>query len=171
MKCLVPTLSILGLLFLVSPRSASAQDMMGARATYDLLCANCHGVQGDGKGAFGVGQVPPPTDFTRSPPGRIDADADGRAATPMDFALVTRDGAAAYQGSPSMPPIVNLGGRAELVPDLVAFIFAEFVPRRAGGGAALSVGPAVVAGLEGPSADPDGYLLRPSQVLGTPPDR
>jgi len=120
---------LLSLVVLGGGRDATAQGRIEARANYNLLCSTCHGAHGDGNGPFSVGQQPPATDFTRLPPGRLDADGDGVAATPMDFLLVTQSGAEPFQGSPTMPPIANLGGSGALVPDIVAFIFTEFVPQ------------------------------------------
>jgi len=127
--CMRMLILVLALAALGGARTVCAQAATEGREAYNLLCSTCHGASGDGNGPFAVGQNPPATNFTRLPPGRLDADRDGLAATPMDFLLVTRDGAEPFGGSPIMPPIANLGGDAALAPAIVEFIFSEFVPR------------------------------------------
>ncbi len=74
-----------------------------AKVLFEQNCVSCHGASGDGKG-------PATRDMDRNPRSfitaefKFDTDADWQRGTDADIANVISQGAAAYGGSPLMPP-------------------------------------------------------------------
>ena len=78
----------------------AAGDVAAGKAKFDLFCASCHGAGGKGDGPAAP-KEPAPRDFTQGD-FKYDADKDGKAGSDADLALIIKNGAAAYGGSPLM---------------------------------------------------------------------
>ena len=91
--------------------SAQAAD---AKQVFEFYCAQCHGVNGDGKG-INVGK-----DFATDPRNFTNA-ADMAKRTDEDIRTVIKDGGPAISKSPLMPPWGATLSAAE-VNDLLAYI-------------------------------------------------
>jgi mono/diheme cytochrome c family protein len=78
----------------------AAGDAAAGKAKFDLFCASCHGAGGMGDGAAAP-KDPAPRDFTKAE-FKYDADKDGKPGSDADLALIIKNGAAAYGGSPLM---------------------------------------------------------------------
>jgi mono/diheme cytochrome c family protein len=86
------------------PLSAQAAgDAAAGKQTFETLCATCHGTTGKGDGPAGAALNPPPRDFSKGD-FKYDADKDGKAGSDADLALIIKNGAGAYGGSPLMAP-------------------------------------------------------------------
>lgn len=91
-------------LFALGAVSASAEhDLAAGKKNFEMLCTSCHGAAGLGDGPAAVALDPKPRDFSVGD-FKIDADKDGTAGTDEDLALVVKNGAGAYGGSPLMAP-------------------------------------------------------------------
>lgn len=75
-------------------------DAAAGKAKYDMFCATCHGPAGKGDGPAAP-KDPSPRDFSAGD-FKYDADKDGKPGGDGDLALIAKDGAAAYGGSPLM---------------------------------------------------------------------
>ena len=86
-----------GALLLVQPASAAAQDgAVEASRLYDTYCAQCHGVQRNGKGVNTVGLSVQPKDHS---------DTAAMSSIPREQIIRTiREGGAAANKSALMPP-------------------------------------------------------------------
>jgi mono/diheme cytochrome c family protein len=78
----------------------AAGDAAAGKAKFDMFCATCHGATGVGDGPAAPAD-PKPRDFTKAE-FKYDADKDGKAGGEGDLALIIKNGAAAYGGSPLM---------------------------------------------------------------------
>lgn len=78
----------------------AAGDAAAGKAKYDMFCATCHGPAGKGDGPAAP-KDPAPRDFSVGD-FKYDADKDGKTGTDADLALIIKNGAAAYGGSPLM---------------------------------------------------------------------
>jgi len=81
----------------------AAGDAAAGKTTFETLCATCHGTTGKGDGPAGGALNPAPRDFSKGE-FKYDADKDGKAGSDADLALIVKNGAAAYGGSPLMAP-------------------------------------------------------------------
>jgi mono/diheme cytochrome c family protein len=99
--------------------AAPAANVAAGRATYDRLCATCHGPEGQGNGPASDQFGTFPADFQVGV-FKFDADSDGTPGTDADLRLVIGQGAAAFGGNPLMVPWPALSA-AEL-DDLLAFV-------------------------------------------------
>ena len=95
----------------------AAGDAAAGKAKYDMFCATCHGATGVGDGPAAPPD-PKPRDFSKAE-FKYDADKDGKPGGEGDLALIIKDGAAAYGGSPLM-----VGWGAALTPDDIQNIIA-----------------------------------------------
>jgi mono/diheme cytochrome c family protein len=80
--------------------AAQAGDAAAGKVKYDMFCATCHGPAGKGDGPAAP-KDPAPRDFSKGD-FKYDADKDGKAGADADLALIIKNGAAAYGGSPLM---------------------------------------------------------------------
>jgi mono/diheme cytochrome c family protein len=78
----------------------AAGDVAAGKAKYDLFCTTCHGPAGMGDGPAAPAD-PKPRDFSKGD-FKYDADKDGKAGGEGDLALIIKNGAATYGGSPLM---------------------------------------------------------------------
>jgi mono/diheme cytochrome c family protein len=78
----------------------AAGDAAAGKAKFDMFCATCHGATGVGDGPAAPAD-PKPRDFTKGE-FKYDADKDGKPGGEGDLALIIKNGAAAYGGSPLM---------------------------------------------------------------------
>jgi mono/diheme cytochrome c family protein len=85
------------------PFAARAGDAAAGKATFETLCASCHGTTGKGDGPAGAALNPPPRDFSTGD-FKYDTDKDGKPGSDADLAAIIKNGAAAYGGSPLMAP-------------------------------------------------------------------
>lgn len=92
-RLVIVTTMALGLAF-GAAGSAQAED---AKKVYEFYCAQCHGVNGDGKG-INVGK-----DFATDPRNFTNG-ADMSKRTDDDIKTVIKDGGPAISKSPLMPP-------------------------------------------------------------------
>lgn len=99
-----------------APASA---DAAAGEATYKTFCFSCHGLTGKGDGPAGAVLNPKPRDFTVGD-FKLDADGDGTPGTDADLALVIRNGAQRYGGSPLMAPWGHMTDQQ--IADLVAYV-------------------------------------------------
>ena len=97
----------------------AAGDAAAGKAKFDLFCASCHGAGGVGDGPAAP-KDPAPRDFTKGE-FKYDADKDGNPGSDADLALIIKNGAAAYGGSPLM---VGWGAALQEadVQNLIAFV-------------------------------------------------
>jgi mono/diheme cytochrome c family protein len=97
----------------------AAGDAAAGKAKFDLFCASCHGAGGLGDGPAAP-KDPKPRDFTKAE-FKYDADKDGKPGSDADLALIIKNGAAAYGGSPLM---VGWGAALQEadVQNIIAFI-------------------------------------------------
>jgi mono/diheme cytochrome c family protein len=82
--------------------AAQAGDAAAGKTKYDMFCATCHGPAGKGDGPAAP-KDPSPRDFSKGE-FKYDADKDGKPGTDADLALIIKNGAGAYGGSPLMAP-------------------------------------------------------------------
>lgn len=94
--------------------AASSAQAADAKQVFDFYCAQCHGVNGDGKG-INVGK-----DFATDPRNFTNA-ADMAKRTDEDIRTVIKDGGPSISKSPLMPPWGATLSAAE-VNDLLAYI-------------------------------------------------
>jgi len=90
--------------------AADAAELALGQARYQMFCASCHGVSGDGKGVAATGLNPPPRDFGTG--------AFKYGGTDQDLFEVISNGAASKGGSPLMvawSPVIPEGERWALV--------------------------------------------------------
>jgi mono/diheme cytochrome c family protein len=80
----------------------AAGDAAAGKAKYDIFCASCHGPAGKGDGPAAP-KDPTPRDFSKGE-FKYDANKDGKPGEDEDLALIIKNGAAAYGGSPLMVP-------------------------------------------------------------------
>jgi mono/diheme cytochrome c family protein len=85
------------------PLAAQAGDAAAGKATFETLCATCHGTTGKGDGPAGGALNPKPRDFSVGD-FKYDTDKDGKPGTDADLANIVKNGAGAYGGSPLMAP-------------------------------------------------------------------
>jgi mono/diheme cytochrome c family protein len=78
----------------------AAGDAAAGKAKFEMFCATCHGPTGMGDGPAAPAD-PKPRDFTKAE-FKYDADKDGKPGGEGDLALIIKNGAAAYGGSPLM---------------------------------------------------------------------
>ena len=109
-RFVIVTATVLGLA-LGAAGSAQAAD---AKEVFDFYCAQCHGVNGDGKG------VNVTKDFATDPRNFTNK-ADMEKRTDEDIKTVIRDGGPAISKSPLMPPWGATISAAE-VDGLLAYI-------------------------------------------------
>ena len=94
------------------------------QALFEVECAGCHGMTGQGDGPLAIA-------FKTKPhlPGQgvrdFDANGNGTPGEDADAALVIRNGAAAFGGSPQMRPQGQLSD--EQIESLIAYI-RELIP-------------------------------------------
>jgi mono/diheme cytochrome c family protein len=81
----------------------AAGDAAAGKQTFETLCATCHGTTGKGDGPAGVALDPRPRDFSKGE-FKYDANKDGKPGEDEDLALIIKNGAGAYGGSPLMAP-------------------------------------------------------------------
>jgi mono/diheme cytochrome c family protein len=89
---------------------ADSADAAVGQAKFQMFCASCHGVSGDGKGVAAAGLEPPPRDFT--------VGAFKYGGTDQDIFDVISNGAASKGGSPLMVawgPVISEAERWALV--------------------------------------------------------
>jgi mono/diheme cytochrome c family protein len=102
-----------------APLSAQAAgDAAAGQKTFDTLCWTCHGKTGVGDGPAAP-KEPAPRDFTKGE-FKYDADKDGKPGGDGDLALIVKNGAAAYGGSPLMTPWGHLSDKE--IQDVVAYV-------------------------------------------------
>jgi mono/diheme cytochrome c family protein len=99
--------------------SARGEDGSPGAKNYARLCQTCHGATGHGDGPGGLSLQPRPRDFTRAE-FKFDANHNGTVGDDEDLALVIRNGAAAFGGSPMMSPKDGLTDRE--IEDLITQI-------------------------------------------------
>lgn len=101
-------------MLLVQPAAAQDEARLKASAhLYDVYCAQCHGVQRNGKGVNTIGLSVQPRDHS---------DTKGMASIPLDeMTKAIRDGGAAVNKSALMPPWNSVLTEAE-VADMVAYL-------------------------------------------------
>lgn len=87
--------------------ATAEEGTFSAEASFNTVCATCHGVAGDGTGPAGAALDPPPANFTD--PAFWDDERDRDRIT-----TVIRDGAVAVGGSPLMAPWGPLYNEAQL---------------------------------------------------------
>ena len=110
----------LAVLFVLGAAGAQAEhDLAAGKKSYDMLCMSCHGTTGKGDGPAGAALDPKPRDFSIGD-FKIDANKDGTAGSDEDMALVIKNGAAAYGGSPLMAPWGHLSEPE--IANLVAYV-------------------------------------------------
>lgn len=101
------------LMLLVQPVLLLAGDMAAGRALYQQYCSTCHGPQGKGDGPAATTMTPKPRDHT-----------DGRymnALSDAHLTTVIREGGAAVQRSPLMPPWKGTLSPQQIV-DIVTYL-------------------------------------------------
>ena len=81
----------------------AAGDAAAGKAKYDMFCISCHGPTGHGDGPVGAALNPKPRNFAVGD-FKYDANKDGKPGEDADLALIIKNGAAAYGGSPMMAP-------------------------------------------------------------------
>ncbi len=99
--------------------TATAGDAAAGKTAYDMNCATCHGALGDADTPIGKALKPPPRDFSEGE-FKFDADKDGTPGTDADLALVIKNGAGKYGGSPLMAPWATLSDTD--IQNVVAYI-------------------------------------------------
>jgi mono/diheme cytochrome c family protein len=105
-----------GLLWIACTGGAHGDE---GRTLYESLCQSCHGPAGRGDGAGMPAEALKPRAFQLAAH-KFDTDADWEKGSDADLANVIRHGAAAYGGSPLMPPWPQLA--EDDVRALVAYI-------------------------------------------------
>lgn len=106
------------LALLLPSAAAAAGDAAAGKETYQTFCVTCHGPGGKGDGPAAP-KDPAPRDFTKGD-FKYDADGNGTPGEDADLAMVIKNGAAQYGGSPMMAPWGHLSD--EQIQDLVAYI-------------------------------------------------
>lgn len=92
---------------------AQAGDATAGKASYDVLCATCHGATGGGDGVAGAALTPKPANFTDK--------AWWEGKTDEGITKVIAEGGAANGLSPLMPPF-GTSLKADEVANVVAYI-------------------------------------------------
>jgi len=99
--------TILAILMLAAlsfaPLAVHAGDTTAGKLLYEKHCLRCHGVNGDGKGPATQNMDRNPRSFIDDEL-KFDTNADWQRGTDRDIADVINLGAAAFGGSPLMPP-------------------------------------------------------------------
>ena len=108
-----------GLLLVGAASAQEEHDLAAGKKNFDMLCMSCHGATGKGDGPAGAVLNPTPRDFSVGD-FKFDADKDGTPGTDADLALVIKNGAGAYGGSPLMAPWGHLSDPE--VANLVAYV-------------------------------------------------
>ena len=117
---LIIALTATAVLAFAMPLTAFADgDAAAGKSVFMANCMSCHGMTGKGDGPVGKALNPPPRDFSKGE-FKFDADKNGEAGTDEDLAMVIKNGAGAYGGTPLMAPWPTLNDQQ--VSDLVAFI-------------------------------------------------
>jgi mono/diheme cytochrome c family protein len=108
-----------GLVVLGAPLAAQAAgDAAAGQKTFDTLCWTCHGKTGVGDGPAAP-KNPAPRDFTKGD-FKYDADKNGKPGEDADLALILKNGAAPYGGSPLMTPWGHLSEKE--IQDVIAYV-------------------------------------------------
>jgi mono/diheme cytochrome c family protein len=81
----------------------AAGDAAKGKVIFTTNCASCHGDSGKGDGPVGAALNPHPRDFTKAE-FKFDTLKDGKPGSDAALALVIKNGAGMYGGSPLMAP-------------------------------------------------------------------
>ena len=92
---------------------AQAGDATAGKASYDMLCATCHGATGGGDGVAGAALTPKPANFTDA--------AFWEGKTDEGLTKIIAEGGAANGLSPLMPPFAA-SLDASKTADVVAYL-------------------------------------------------